>query len=337
MHNSITRRKFLQGAGAGASLYAAGGVHPLFAQSRTRVRVGYLHTLAVDGQIWLADHMNTWRDQGLDMEFIKFTTGLELFQALVGGSLDVLATGAVVSNFPARGQGEVFLINNVEWATAQLWADPGAGINSIEDLKGKQISTTLGTTAHVFLHRALTESGLDPDKDVELINQRMSEAVTAFISGAVPAVALWVPFNISVKEQRPEAKMLVDASKYYPEAAIIGGWAARAEFYEANPDIIDKIIKGWVPANDFLVNNSEEALPILQANYYQEVPLDQLKSMYQAEKVFSSSDWVSRYRDGTVNEWLDQVTRFFVDYGGIENPRWSKDYFHPEPYLNVVA
>lgn len=337
MHNSITRRKFLKGAGAGASLYAAGGVSPLFAQSRTRVRVGYLHTLAVDGQIWLADHMNTWRDQGLDMEFIKFTTGLELFQALVGGSLDVLATGAVVSNFPARGQGEVFLINNVEWATAQLWADPGAGINSIQDLKGKQISTTLGTTAHVFLHRALTESGLDPDKDVELINQRMSEAVTAFISGAVPAVALWVPFNISVEEQRPEARMLVDASEYYPEAAIIGGWAARDEFYEANPDIIDKIIKGWIPANDFLVNNSEEALPILQSNYYQEVPLDQLKSMYQAEKVFSSNDWVSRYRDGTVNNWLDQVTRFFVDYGGIENPRWSKDYFHPEPYLNIVA
>ncbi len=29
----------------------------------------------------------------------------------------------------------------------------------------------------------------------------MSEAVTAFISGAVPAVALWVPFNIRVREQ----------------------------------------------------------------------------------------------------------------------------------------
>lgn len=338
MSTTITRRNFLKGVGVGASLYAAGGgVPPLFAQSRERVRVGYLHTLAVDGQIWLADHMNTWRDQGLDMEYIQFTTGLELFQALVGGSLDVLATGAVISNFPARGQGEAFLINNVEWATAQLWADPAAGINTVQDLKGKKISTTLGTTAHVFLHRALTEAGLDPDNDVELVNQRMSEAVTAFISGAVPAVALWVPFNIQVQEQRPEAKMLVDASEYYPEAAIIGGWAAREEFFQDKPEVIEKIIRGWVPANDFLVNNPDEALPILQKNYYQKVTLGQLKTMYEAEKVFTGKEWGERYRDGTVNKWLDQVTQFFVDYGGIENPRWSKDYFHKEPYLSVVG
>ncbi|MDN3516477.1 ABC transporter substrate-binding protein [Aquisalimonas lutea] len=337
MSNSTTRRNFLKGVGAGASLYAVGGVPPLFAQSRQTVRVGYLHTLAVDGQIWLADHMGTWRDEGLDMEFTQFTTGLELFQALVGGSLDVLATGAVVSNFPARGQGEVFLINNVELATAQLWADPEAGINDIQDLKGKQIATTEGTTAHVFLHQALTEAGLDPENDVEIINQRMSDAVTAFISGAVSAVALWVPFNVQVQEQRPEARMLVDASEYYPEAAIVGGWAARGEFYRNNPDVIRKIIRGWVPANDHLVNNPDEALATLQQNYYQNVSLEQLKAQYEAERVFTSQEWVSRYKDGTVTEWLDQVTDFFVEFGGIDNPRRASEYFHTGPYLDVVA
>ena len=40
---------------------------------------------------------------------------------MIGGSLDMLSTGAVISNFPARGQGKVFLINDVEFATAQLW------------------------------------------------------------------------------------------------------------------------------------------------------------------------------------------------------------------------
>ena len=82
---------------------------------------------------------------------MQFTTGLELFQAMIGGSLDVLSTGAVVSNFPARGQGKVFLINDIEYATAQLWVRDGPAIKTIADLKGKQISTTTGTTAHVFL------------------------------------------------------------------------------------------------------------------------------------------------------------------------------------------
>ena len=37
-------------------------------------------------------------------------------------------------------------------------------------------------------------------------------------------MALWVPFNISVREKVPTAKMLVDASAYYPQAAIVDGW-----------------------------------------------------------------------------------------------------------------
>lgn len=337
MSYSSSRRNFMKGVGAGAGLYAMGGVPSLFAQSQQTVRVGYLHTLAVDGHIWLADHMGTWAEQGLNMEYIQFTTGLELFQALVGGSLDVLATGAVISNFPARGQGEAFLINNVEEGTAQLWADPESGINEIADLKGKQISTTIGTTAHVFLHHALVEAGLDPDRDVELVNQRMSDAVTAFISGAVPAVALWVPFNVQVAQQRPSAKMLVDASAYYPEAAIVGGWAARGDFYQDNPAIIDKIIRGWLPANEMLVNNPDEALNILQGNYYPNVSLDQLQAQYQAQRLFSRDQWLTRYEDGTVTEWLDQVTDFFVEQGGISNPRRASAYFHSQHYINIAG
>ena len=86
---------------------------------------------------------------------VQFTTGLELFQAMIGGSIDMLATGAVISNFPARGQGKMFLVNNVEFATAQLWVREDQGVKSFADLKGKKISTTTGTTAHVFLDTAL--------------------------------------------------------------------------------------------------------------------------------------------------------------------------------------
>jgi NitT/TauT family transport system substrate-binding protein len=51
---NVTRRQFL-GAGAAAGVAAATGIigAPAIAQARTKVKVGYLHTLAVDGQIWL--------------------------------------------------------------------------------------------------------------------------------------------------------------------------------------------------------------------------------------------------------------------------------------------
>ena len=215
--------------------------------------------------------MGSFAKHGLDLDLIQFDTGLALFQAMVGGSLDILSTGAVISNFPARGQGKVFLINDVEFATAQLWVHPEQGIKTIADLKGKKIATTAGTTAHVFLDTALRANGVDP-KDVEIVNQRMPDAVTAFISGAVPAVALWVPFNIAVREKVPGAKMLVDASAYYPKAAIVDGWAARNDYYDKQKDVLASVIRGWQEANDYLVTKPDAALGILQKNNYPQVP-----------------------------------------------------------------
>ena len=61
----------------------------------------------------------------------------------------------------------------------------------------------------------------------------MPAAVTSFISGAVPAVALWVPFNVTVRDKVPGAIKLADASAYYPQAAIIGGWAASQRLLRA--------------------------------------------------------------------------------------------------------
>lgn len=120
-----TRRRLLAGSAAAAGLAALG--MPAIAQQRTKIRIGYLHTLAVDGQMWLAQHLDAWGKNGLEPEFKQFTTGLELFQAMVGGSLDMLSTGAVISNFPARGQGRMFIANCVEFATAQLWVREDQG------------------------------------------------------------------------------------------------------------------------------------------------------------------------------------------------------------------
>lgn len=333
----LNRRHFLQSVAVGgtAALAAPALVHA--AGSEETIRVGYLHTLAVDGHIWTAEHNGYWAAQGLKPEFTRFYTGLELFQAMVGGSLDMLATGAVISNFPARGQGKVFLINNVEFATAQLWVNPKMGVSSFEELKGKQIATSIGTTAHVFLDNALKANGIDPKSDVSIVNQRMPDAVTAFISGAVPAVALWVPFNVQVKKRVPDAKMLVDASKFYPEAAIVGGWAARNDYFDAHKDILDRVIKAWLPANKDLIENADATLEMLQREKYSDVPIEDLREQYAAQKLFPAAEWATMYKDGTVTSWLDRVTDFYVDIGGISSPVTADQYFDPDLFLKQVG
>ncbi len=332
----ISRRTVLRAAASAAAAASIPGFAPhAFAQAKTKIRVGYLHTPAVDGQIFLGEEWGMWAKHGIELELRLFTTGLELFQAMIGGSLDVLSTGAVVSNFPARGQGKVFLVNDIEYATAQLWVRDDS-IKSIADLKGKQISTTTGTTAHVFLDRALRSAKLDPAKDVQIVNQRMAEAVTSFVSGAVPAVALWVPFDQTVKKQVPNARKLVDASAFFPQAAIVGGWAARNDYFDANKPVLEKLIAAWAEANDKIVGNFDAAAEQLQKSHYKDVPLADFKDSMTFSKYYTSAEWRTRYADGTVTKWLQQVTDFFAVAGKIASPVPADKYFDPTLYLQTI-
>src|SRR5690625_1049318 len=108
----------------------------------TVVKVGYLHTVAVDTHLWLGIEEGIFEEHGLKIEPVPFDTGIEESQALSGGSVDVAMMGGVLSNFPATGSGKVFLANDVEFDTAQLWTAPDSGIKSVADLKGKKVATT---------------------------------------------------------------------------------------------------------------------------------------------------------------------------------------------------
>jgi NitT/TauT family transport system substrate-binding protein len=328
----MDRREFV--AASCSTLGLSAIALPALAESRTRISVGYLHTLAVDGQIWLCDHLGAWARNGLDPQFKEFKTGLELFTAMAGGDIQMLATGAVISNFPARGQGKMFLVNSIEYATAQLWVRD-EGIKQVSDLRGRRVATTFGTTAHVFLDIALRENGMDA-KEVDLQNRGMQDAVNAFISGEVPAVVLWVPFNITVREKVPQAKKLLDAGAFYPGAAIVGGWATTSAYFASNRDVLARIIRAWTEGNDMMIARTNEALEILHKNYYQQVPDRDLKEQFGAERVFPTAVWRQLYVNGTVTRWLQQVSDFFVRFAKIENPVPAAQYFDPSVFVSVV-
>jgi NitT/TauT family transport system substrate-binding protein len=187
----------------------------------------------------------------------------------------------------------------------------------------------------VFLDNALKANNMT-GKDIELLNQRMPDAVTSFISGAVPAVALWVPFNITVRDKVPGAKKLVDASAYYPNAAIMSGWATTADYHSKNRDALVRVVKAWNEGNAYLTGKTDEALEVLQKKHYPQVPLADFKEQYGAQKAFPAAEWRKLYGDGSVTKWLQQVTDFFASTGNIPNPIPASQYFDPSIFMDAT-
>jgi len=300
------------------------------------VKVGYLHTLAVDGQFWIAMEKGYFKEQGLVMEPIPFTSGVPMMQALSGGSLDVAIMGAVISNFPSRGMGKIFLINDIEYDTAMIFARPETKAKSIKDLKGQKIATVKGTTAQVFLHTALKANGLDSNKDVTIVSMDMAGAVSAFISGAVPFVCTWAPFNVAIRDKVPGAVMISSAKEFYPNAAIIGGWVAGNDYYIKNKETLKKIVRAWIKANDFLLAHPDEALKLIHAKAYSNIPFSDIEASWKAEKVEKTKDWVKLYENGTVSKWVGQVEHVFIEIGAIHDYVDPSQFFDPDIFLSVA-
>jgi NitT/TauT family transport system substrate-binding protein len=320
---------------AGCALEEDSTARPGSKDGNTVVKAGYLHTVAVDSHMWLGMEEGLFADHGLEIEPVKFDTGLELSTALRGGDVDVAIMGAVLSNFPAQGGSTVFLANDVEYDTAQLWAAPGSGINGVEDLAGKKVLTTEGTTAHVYLHTALKENGVDPSK-VRIVNTDMPSAVSGFLSGAAPAVVLWVPFDKTVEEKMPDARLIDSAKNYYPEAAILGGWLASDDFYENHRDTLLQITGAWLEANDLLVNDTEASLETIhEAAYADDQSLADTKRNFTFEKVFTNEEWAEMYENGEVEQWIGQVESVFVEIGGLPKYVEPSEFFTAEVFLDA--
>jgi NitT/TauT family transport system substrate-binding protein len=327
----VDRRTILAGGIAAGVAFAT----PAIAQARTRVRLAYLHVVAVDGQIFTGLDRGSFDKQGIDFVLVERNTGPEAFEAMARGEADMLSAGGVISNYLALGAGRAFLINDIEVATAQLWVRPDLGVKTFADLRGKRVATTTRTTAHIFLDRALRANGLG-FADVQLINSSMPDAVGAFLAGEVPAVALWVPFNLLVREKLADAVKLVDASAFYPQSAVVGGWVARHDYYTANKDVLQRIIRGWAEANDYMIRNPKAAAEALQQRHYQRASAADIAEALKAQKMFSSREWKRLYSDGTVAKWLQQVSDFFMIDAGVSGGKQASEYFDPSLYLSAI-
>ncbi len=288
------------------------------ATAQDQVKIGYLHTLAVDGIMWLAEMEGLYEAHGIDVEFVLFGSGPPLAQALSGGSVDIAIMGAVISNITSRGVGKVFLTNNIESGTAAIFVDPDSGIESVEDLVGAELATTQGTTAHVLLATAMQAADQDPNS-VNIVNMDMPSAVSAFINGAVPALSTWWPFTTQVVNDRPDAVMLTQAEDYYPEAAIMGGWVANTRYYEQNRDTLVKLAQVWLEANEILMTDTATSLERLQAEQYPNLTLEDLTAGFEQLRSFNNDEWAERYRDGSVLTWIGQVEQVFVDIGALDS------------------
>jgi len=175
-------------------------------------------------------------DRGWEFRIHDFLKGSDINFFLQRGDLDL----AVAGDWPTITFAASHDITVVGLAKQGFSAIVSKKFCRLEDLKGKRISVTLGTTAHYGLLVALNNVGLK-ETDVTLMPIENNEVGEALAQGRVDAFAAWEPVLSRTLRTHPEFKVmqrfLNNSYLYFSK-----------DFLKNNPETAELLVAAYVRA-----------------------------------------------------------------------------------------
>jgi NitT/TauT family transport system substrate-binding protein len=194
--------------------------------------------------VWVAKEAGFFSRNGLNVEPVQIRGGSLITVAILTGNLEFSGAGAE-SVVAARAAGGEIVLLACPIVVDPVYLITRPEIKSAAELKGKPTGITrYGSTVHFYLRTALRQIGLDPDRDVLILQLGAGpEIVVALHNGAIAAAALSHRYALPFLERG--WPVLVDLSKsdlVYPSSCV----TSSRDFVKAEPLVVQNFLRGYV-------------------------------------------------------------------------------------------
>ena len=142
----------------------------------------------------------------------------------------------------------------------------GTAIQSMADLKGKTIyATGQGANPEYILRHLLTENGLNPDEDVEIVFADPTEISAKLLSGEIDTAMLPVPAaTAAIAKSQGSVRDAIDLTQAWNDLdngsqLIMSAVVARADFLAEHPQAVDAFLEEYEASVTYVKENPEEA------------------------------------------------------------------------------
>lgn len=254
------------------------------------------------GSLWSVENaiaQGYLEEEGITVNLVEFQDGPTIISAMESGSIDVGYIGQGAHKLCINGQATIFALSHISNGDALIG---GEGITSIEDLKGKQVAYSSGTSSEDILVNSLTSVGLTMD-DIEAIDMDASGIVSAMLSGKVDAAATWSPNSLKILEEDANATKLA----------------------EENRDVLVRFTRALFKAMDYAAADHQEDTAALIAK---QIAGDQ-DTVYDQR---GDAEWLTGKEvsegaaDGTVEGYYELQKENFIEAGAVEVDPPVSDY-----------
>lgn len=222
----MRRSGFLSGLGVAA--VSAGAGRPAFGQELVTVNVAYLG-IATDAPIWVADQLGYFREQGIKLNMLRFTSSETMMAPLSVNQLDVGAgaPGASLYNGVIHGT-DVRAVADAAtdppgygWSKLMIRTElvKSGRFKTIKDLKGMTIAgAARASSSSPQVARLVAKAGLKYN-DIKRTVLPYPQHVVALQNGAIEASLTIEPFA-TIAADNGAAVAIMGNDQFYPNQEV---------------------------------------------------------------------------------------------------------------------
>ncbi|MGW1642586.1 ABC transporter substrate-binding protein [Streptomyces lavendulae] len=182
------------------------------------------------------------------VDWQDYATGAPITAQMTAGKIDIGSMG----DFPllinaARGKElkqPTRLVSvtgyNLRGGLNTIVTAPDSTLESLADLRGKKVPTSVGSAADGTLVRALRRAGIDPADGIHKLNQQPSVGASALQAGSADALSQFVAWPGQLAYEG-KAKALYDGAEL--NLPTFHGVTVREEFAERRPGVLDDFLR----------------------------------------------------------------------------------------------
>lgn len=278
------------------------------------VRVAFMPNMGSGSSLITAQEMGYFADYGLTVEMTQFQSGPPEIAAMASGDIDISQIGHGAHALCIEGQAKIFQIDCLGVSDVVM-VNVEQGIETIEDLKGKTVAVSTGTSSELILNLALQKAGMSVD-DLNLVEMDAQGMVTAMVAGQIAGCATWAPSNTTIEQQMGDkVKAIATNYDFLDVATFPGSFITTDKFNEEHHDVLVRFGAALLKAQAYRNDNIEDVCAWL-AKEVEADPATILETKNSAE--WLTPDVIgSGLADGTIEGYYNAQQQVFIDSGRI--------------------
>jgi NitT/TauT family transport system substrate-binding protein len=229
------------------------------AQETIRVAIPLFPTAAFP--LLVAADRGFFKNEGLTVEPIRINSAPTTYQALISGDVHAVV-GAPTGLLPSHLQGaDIISLGSWDNLVPYVWVTREK-ITDIRELRGKKVGVNrAGSKPWLIIHVLLQDAGLDPAKDLTLLQMGggSQERVAALMRGGIDATLADALLEPIMKKRG----FFVLRGK--PTPFMNAPIAAKRSYITSQRGTLKKFVKAFADATRFMIDNKEGTMrPLTQ-------------------------------------------------------------------------